>query len=96
MEPEINRNSTILGWVAASVFAVISLALLIMLVNTDSGDLSSVREQIREDCAATDDESRASCARALTQLEGILVDVREGIETPEDTTETEADTAPAQ
>lgn len=83
MEPEINRSSAALAWIVAALFAIIALVLFFMLTGDNSGDLSNVRERILTDCAATDEESRNSCASALSELEKILTDVRKDLGTVE-------------
>lgn len=83
MEPEINRNNAALAWIVAALFAIVALVLFFMLTGDNSGDLSDVRERILTDCAATDDESRDSCALALGELEEILTEVREDLGTVE-------------
>lgn len=73
-----------LGWIAASVMLGVAIVLAFMLMDArDPRTIDDVTAQIRRDCVATDTDSRAACASALTSIQLLLADIRNGRANPE-------------
>jgi hypothetical protein len=72
-----------LGWIAATVMLGVAIVLTFLLLDArDPRNLDDVSAQVREACLATDSGSREACASALTDIQALLADIRDGRANP--------------